>query len=127
MSLTVRAAKSFRSHEASQNQAKPKGEKESFDWALADVAVVLEGAPDRVQRAAIVLGAAAPIPWRATAAEAALVGQPINEDTARAAARAAVQGATPLSQNAHKVPIFEVIVYRTILMAVTGQQQGQAA
>ena len=48
-------------------------EKESFDWPIADVAVVLRArraAPAR--RASIVLGAAAPVPWRAKAAEAVL-------------------------------------------------------
>jgi len=39
-----------------------QGEKDSFDWPLADVAVVLDLAPDgRCARASIVLGAAAPV------------------------------------------------------------------
>lgn len=87
------------------------GEKESFDWPIAEVAVVL-GA-----KTAVVLGAAAPIPWRAVAAERLLAGSGVTEETARAAARAAVQGATPLRNNAYKVPIFETIVRRTILAA----------
>jgi xanthine dehydrogenase YagS FAD-binding subunit len=87
------------------------GEKESFDWPIAEVAVVLGAKP------AVVLGAAAPIPWRAAAAEQALAGKPINEETARAAAKAAVQGATPLRNNAYKVPIFETVIRRTILAA----------
>ena len=94
-----------------------QGEKESFDWAITDVAVVLERAQERVRRASIVLGAVAPVPWRSRAAEAAIMNQPINEQTARAAARAAVQGATPLQENGYKVPILEVVVYRTILQA----------
>lgn len=94
-----------------------QGEKESFDWAIADVAVVLEQAQGRVRRASIVLGAVAPIPWRARAAEAILVNQSVTEDTARAAARTAVQGATPLQENGYKVPILEAVVRRTILQA----------
>jgi xanthine dehydrogenase YagS FAD-binding subunit len=97
-----------------------QGEKESFDWAIVDVAVVLEQAQGRVNRASIVLGAVAPVPWRARAAEAALINQPVNEETARAAARAAVQGATPLSGNGHKVPITEAVVRRAILQAARG-------
>lgn len=92
-------------------------QKESFDWPLAEVAVVLESRGGMVSKASIVLGAAAPIPWRATAAEKALAGKPLSEQTARAAAAAAVQGATPLSQNAYKIPIFETVVRRTILAA----------
>ena len=92
-------------------------QKESFDWPLAEVAVVLEQRGGVVNRASIVLGAAAPIPWRAKAAESALAGKTLNEDAARAAAKAAIEGATPLSDNAYKIPIFEAVVRRTILVA----------
>ena len=87
------------------------GEKESFDWPIAEVAVVLGAKP------AVVLGAAAPIPWRAAAAERLLAGGSVTDETARAAAKAAVQGATPLSNNVYKLPVFETIVRRTILAA----------
>jgi xanthine dehydrogenase YagS FAD-binding subunit len=87
------------------------GEKESFDWPIAEVAVVLGAKP------AVVLGAAAPIPWRAAAAERLLAGGSVSEETARAAAKAAVQGATPLSNNVYKLPVFETVVRRTILAA----------
>jgi xanthine dehydrogenase YagS FAD-binding subunit len=86
-------------------------EKESFDWPLAEVAVVLGAKP------AVILGAAAPTPWRAESAERVLAGIQVNEETARAAAKAALQGATPLSNNFYKLPIFEVVVRRTILAA----------
>ncbi len=99
-----------------------QGEKESFDWAIVDVAVVLEQAQGRVNRASIVLGAVAPVPIRARAAEAVLINRPLNEETARAAARAAVQSATPLRENGYKVPILEAVVRRTILQAATGGQ-----
>jgi xanthine dehydrogenase YagS FAD-binding subunit len=46
-----------------------------------------------------------------------LIGQPLTEDLARRAARAAVAGATPLSRNAYKVPVLETVVRRTILAA----------
>jgi xanthine dehydrogenase YagS FAD-binding subunit len=93
------------------------GQKESYDWPLAEVAVVLEPRGGVVNKASIVLGAAAPVPWRATGAEKALAGKPLNEQSAREAAKAALEGATPLSQNAYKVPIFEAVVRRTILAA----------
>jgi xanthine dehydrogenase YagS FAD-binding subunit len=93
------------------------GQKESFDWPLAEVAVVLEHRGGAVNKASIVLGAAAPVPWRAIAAEKALAGKALNEQSAREAAAAAMQGATPLSENAYKVPMFEAVVRRTILAA----------
>ena len=92
-------------------------EKESFDWPIAEVAVALHCAGNRCSEASIVLGAAAPVPWRARKAEASLSGQAITLETARAAAKAATNGATPLSLNAYKVPIFEVVIRRAILAA----------
>ncbi len=93
-------------------------QKDSFDWPLADVAVVLDlDAGGICKRASIVLGAAAPTPWRASAAEAALNGKTIDAGLAAEAGRAALEGATPLSGNAYKAPMFEALVKRTILAA----------
>jgi len=101
-----------------------QGEKESFDWPIAEVAVVLQrqgqGKEGLVTRASVILGAAAPVPHRARAAEDALMGKAINEETARAAAKAALQGATPLAQNGYKLPVFEAVIRRTILRAAEG-------
>lgn len=98
------------------------GEKESFDWPIADAGVVLVMDGSRCTKAAIVLGVAAPTPIRATAAEAMLVGKTIDESLARAAAKAAMQGATPLSQNGYKTQLFQTAIYRTVLLAA-GQMQ----
>ncbi len=96
-----------------------QGEKDSFDWPLADVAVALDvGEDGTCKRAAIILGAAAPVPHRAKAAEAALIGRRIDENTAAEAGHAALDGATPLSKNAYKLPLFETLVRRAILKAV---------
>lgn len=97
-----------------------QGEKESFDWPIADVAVVLDCRSGSCLQASIVLGAAAPVPLRASAAEAVLAGQAVNEERARAAARAAVKNATPLSENAYKLPVFETLLRRAILSAAGG-------
>ena len=96
-----------------------QGEKESFDWPIADVAVVMEKDAEsgKCAKATIVMGAAAPVPHRAAAAEKVLVGQVVDENTARQAARAAVAGATPLANNRYKVKVFEAIVRRAVLEA----------
>jgi xanthine dehydrogenase YagS FAD-binding subunit len=93
------------------------GEKESFDWAIADAGVVLEMDGNICKRAVITMGAASPIVRRSAQAEAALTGKPITEETARAAGKAAMEGAHPLSMNAYKVELFPVAIYRTILLA----------
>ena len=51
-----------------------------------------------------------------------LTGKTIDEATARAAAKAAMQAATPLSQNGYKTQLFQTAIYRTILLAA-GQMQ----
>ncbi len=99
-----------------------QGERDSFDWPLADVAVVLDFDPRAsCKRAAIILGAAAPVPHRARTAEAALTGRRIDENVVREAGHAALDGATPFTMNAYKVPLFEALVRRGILKAVARQ------
>lgn len=95
-----------------------QGEKDSFDWPIADVAVLLERDPAGVcTNVSIVLGAAAPVPHRVKAAEAVLIGKAVSEQDARNSAHAAIEGALPLSRNAYKLPIFETLVRRAILAA----------
>jgi xanthine dehydrogenase YagS FAD-binding subunit len=97
-----------------------QGELDSFDWPIADVAAVVDIDRDGIcRRASVVLGAAAPVPYRARGTESALTGKRISEDTARSAATAAIAGAAPLSKNAYKVPVFEALVRRTILNAAS--------
>ncbi len=98
-----------------------RGEKDSFDWPLAEVAVVLELETDGCcHRAAIILGAAAPAPHRSVAAERCLIGAVIDDQHARAAASAAIARATPLCDNAYKLPLFAALVHRTIVAAARG-------
>lgn len=103
------------------------GEKESFDWAIADAGVVLEMDGDTCRRAVITMGAASPVVRRATQAEAALASKPITEETARAAGRASMEGAQPLSMNAYKLDLFPVAVYRTILLAAGKRDRDPSA
>ena len=82
---------------------------------------------NQCRSASIVLGAAAPTPIHASAAEALLAGKTIDEATARAAGKAAVAGATPLSQNAYKVQLFQTVIYRTILLAAGQMKRDPSA
>ena len=95
-----------------------QGQLDSFDWPLADVAVVLTQDTDgSCRKAAVVLGAAAPVPHRAAEAERVLTGRRIDAAVAAEAARAALAGAQPLSGNAYKLPIFETLVRRAVVAA----------
>ncbi len=95
-------------------------EKESLDWPIADVAVVLSLEGRTCKGASVILGAAAPVPWRAQKSEAALIGHVIDEKLADGAASLALPGATPLAKNGYKLPIFQAVVRRTILAAAGG-------
>jgi xanthine dehydrogenase YagS FAD-binding subunit len=91
--------------------------KQSHDWplALASVSLSMNGTTFRGAR--IVMGAVAPVPWRSTAAEAALTGKTMSEEAAMAAADAAVTGVKPMTQNAYKVQIARTAVKRAIMKA----------
>jgi len=91
--------------------------KQSHDWPLAFTTVVLTMSGNTIASARVVLGAVAPIPWRSKAAEAALTGKPLNEQTAAAAGEAAVREAKPMSGNAYKVQIAKTAVKRAIMNA----------
>ena len=71
--------------------------RKQMDIAVVGVAVLLTLESDRIQRARIALGAVAPTPVRAHAAEAALEGQPASEALFAKAAQAAAAEARPIS------------------------------
>jgi xanthine dehydrogenase YagS FAD-binding subunit len=79
------------------------------------------------RKAMIVLGVAAPTPIRSAAAESLLTGKTIDEATARASAKAAMQGATPLSLNGYKMQLFQTAIYRTVLLAAGQMKRDQSA
>lgn len=88
----------------------------AWDFALASVALVVSAdSAGTIEQARVVLGAAAPAPWRATEAEKALVGNKLTADTATHAAQAAVKGAETLSRNEYKVALFRGLVEEQLL------------
>jgi len=103
------------------------GEKESFDWPIADAGVVLVMDGTKCRKAVIALGVAAPTPIRSEAAERVLAGKSIDEAVAREAAKAAMQGATPLSLNGYKTQLFQTAIYRTVLLAAGKMKRDQSA
>lgn len=95
-----------------------QSERSAFDWPLAEIAVALVlDASGICTHASLVLGAAAPVPHRATAAESIVRGRRLDDHVAREAGRAALAGATPLAGNAYKLPLFETLTRRAILAA----------
>jgi xanthine dehydrogenase YagS FAD-binding subunit len=91
--------------------------KQSHDWPLAAAAVNLVMSGSTVKTARVVLGAVAPTPWRAQAAERVLAGKAITEAIATEAANAALAGARAMSGNAYKIQIAKTAVKRAIMAA----------
>jgi xanthine dehydrogenase YagS FAD-binding subunit len=91
-------------------------QKEALDWPLVTASVVLNMAGDTVSSARIVLGHVAPTPWIATDAQMALSGKAVTKAVAAEVGKAAVENATPLSQNRYKVQLASVAVKRALLM-----------
>jgi xanthine dehydrogenase YagS FAD-binding subunit len=90
-------------------------ERASLDFALSSVAAALElGAGGVVKQARIVLGGVAPIPWRASQAEAFVTGKRLDTGAIAEAARLALAGAAPLEHNAYKVPLTQALVRRAL-------------
>jgi xanthine dehydrogenase YagS FAD-binding subunit len=87
----------------------------SFAFALVSVAAALRVEDGVVGEVRLALGGVAHRPWRASAAEQALVGQPATEEAFTAAARAELDAATPLRDNRFKVPLARNLLVRTLL------------
>ena len=60
------------------------------------------------------MNAVAATPRRLKNVEAAVIGKPRNEETAKMAGELAVQGAQPLRHNGYKVPLMRNLVKRAI-------------
>jgi len=96
-------------------------QKEALDWPLVTASVVLNMAGERVSSARIVLGHVAPTPWVATEGQMALSGKAVTPAVATEVGKAALEGATPLSQNRYKVQLARVAVKRAVMMAAMGK------
>jgi xanthine dehydrogenase YagS FAD-binding subunit len=84
--------------------------RKSIDFPIVNCAVMVGGGTARIS-----LNAVAPKPYRATKAEAAIAGKPINEANAEAAGAAAVEDARPLTASKFKVQIAKTLVKRALL------------
>jgi len=104
--------------EAGKNGSYEVRQKQSHDWPLVMAAVNLKLDGDSVRDCRVVLYGVAPIPWRSEAAEKAIRGQAVTMENATAAARAAAEGAKPLSMNGYKVGLVRTAVKRALLDAV---------
>jgi CO/xanthine dehydrogenase FAD-binding subunit len=86
--------------------------RKSIDFSVVSCAVSLDGDSPRV-----CLGGAAPVPFRARAAETLLAGKTVDAALAEAAGEATVEGAQPFESTRYKVQLTKVMVKRALLAA----------
>jgi xanthine dehydrogenase YagS FAD-binding subunit len=85
-----------------------------WDFALVNIAAAMVMSGGTIQRIRLAANGVAAHPVRLTAVEAAVVGKPRNEETAKMAGQLAIQGAEPLQYNGYKVPLLRNLVQRAI-------------
>jgi xanthine dehydrogenase YagS FAD-binding subunit len=92
-------------------------DRESYEFALAGAAVVLDLEKDHVREARIALGGVATRPWRAYEAEAALQGQVLDQASMRRAADAAFAHAEGRGGNDYKLELGRRTLMRALRQA----------
>ncbi len=92
-------------------------DRESYEFALASAVVALDLDQGVVRDVRIALGGVATVPWRATAAEAALRGKALDDVTKDAAAQAAFADAQAHEHNAFKIELGKRTLRRAIEQA----------
>ena len=92
-------------------------DRESYEFAIASAAVALQLDGNIVRAARIGLGGMAYKPWRATAAEVALIGKPLTDENADAAAKVALEGAVTHGHNDYKPQLARRTLQRALFAA----------
>jgi xanthine dehydrogenase YagS FAD-binding subunit len=98
----------------------------SYAFGVASVAVALDVADGVIRDVRLAIGAVAPVPWRARAAEQVLAGRPATAEWFGRAADAELAGAAPLPDNAFKVTLVRNLVVR-MLSELAGAEPAGAA
>jgi xanthine dehydrogenase YagS FAD-binding subunit len=95
-------------------------DRQSYEFALVSVLAALDVQDGVVAGARLALGGVGTKPWRARAAEAALVGAPATVEAFARAADAELQTAVPRGQNAFKIPLARRAMVRVLGQALQG-------
>ena len=85
-----------------------------YAFALVSVAAALDVKNGRIEAARLALGGVAHKPWRSAEAERVLTGARVGAETFKAAAEAAVRGATPQKHNAFKIELAKRAIVRAL-------------
>lgn len=92
-------------------------ERASYAFALLSTAAALDLDGNTIKAARLAMGGVAHKPWRLTAAEQSLVGQPATEASFRRAAEVAMQGAKAFKYNAYKLKMGPNVIVQALRTA----------
>jgi xanthine dehydrogenase YagS FAD-binding subunit len=98
----------------------------SYAFALVSVAAALELEGDTIEQARLALGGVAHKPWRDTAIEATLRGQPANQATFTHAADLMLRDAKGFAHNAFKIDLARRSIVRALTQAAHATPQSQS-
>jgi xanthine dehydrogenase YagS FAD-binding subunit len=90
-------------------------DRESYEFALASVAVALDLDANNVRDARVAVGGVGTKPWNLPKVRDALIGRQSNQQTFEAAAKLAANGAKPLRHNAFKVELVQRTIVRALM------------
>jgi xanthine dehydrogenase YagS FAD-binding subunit len=92
----------------------------SYVFAVVSAAAGLIIEDGKIAQARLAFGGVAPKPWRARAAEAALIGQAPSREAYRAAAEIAMAEAKPAGDNGFKIELARRLAVRAFTLAAAG-------
>ena len=95
-------------------------EREAGDFALASVAAAVVVEDTIVRHVSMVLGCVAPVPYRALRAEEYIRDKDVSQIDPAFAGSVALQGATPMADNAYKVVLASSLVKRAVTRLLGG-------
>ncbi|GAB2833870.1 xanthine dehydrogenase family protein subunit M [Actinoallomurus bryophytorum] len=95
---------------AARSRYRKVRERASYAFANGSIAAALDVEDGTVRDVRLAFGAVASRPWRARAAERALIGGPATAEAYAAAADAELAAARPLPHNGYKVPLIRNLV-----------------
>jgi len=99
----------------------------SYAFALVSIAAALELEGGTIKKARLALGGVAHKPWRDTAAEATMRGQPANRDTFTQAADLLLRDAKGYPHNTFKIDLARRGIVRALTQAAQGSPQSQSS
>ena len=89
-------------------------ERNSWDFAMVNVAAAIVVNNGVVERSRIVCGAVSATPKRLPAVEDSIKGKALGDDIAKIAGQTATRGARPLNYNTYKIPLMANLVTRAV-------------